>query len=69
MSKCRTGCPTQDCGSWGACARNANFRYAGNWAATVNRDLKSYARAKSMGLQPAKSTHEASMAAIKASGA
>jgi len=69
MSKCRTGCPTQDCGSWGACARNANMRIAGETAAKVNKDLNSYAYAKSIGLQPEKSTHKASMAAIRRAGA
>ena len=69
MSKCRTGCPTQDCGSWGACARNANMRIAGETAAKTNKDLNSYAYAKSIGLQPERSTHEASMAAIRRAGA
>ena len=69
MSKCRTGCPTQDHESWGDCARGANMRIAGETAAKTNKDLNSYAYAKSIGLQPERSTHEARMAAIRRAGA
>jgi|MDSV01.3.fsa_nt_gb hypothetical protein len=66
---CRTGCPTQDHESWGDCARDANMRIQGQTAAKVNKDLNTYAYAKSIGLQPEKSTHKAAQAAIQAVGA
>jgi hypothetical protein len=45
------------------------MRIQGQTAAKVNKDLNTYAYAKSIGLQPEKSTHQASQAAIQAAGA
>jgi hypothetical protein len=58
---CRTGCPTQDHASWGACAREANMRIA--WAASArgldltaqkrwDGELDAYASARAAGIQP-----------------
>ena len=61
MSNCRTGCPTQDHASWGECARQSSMRIA--YANSANgsdytaqkrwdRELDSYAEARSQGIQP-----------------
>lgn len=56
---CRTGCPTQDHGGWGACARSAGIQIdrAGlSGISAVNRDgerrLTRYADARKYGIQP-----------------
>jgi hypothetical protein len=60
---CRTGCPTQDCESWGACARNANFQIdrhalAGHRNEEKDKDkrLTEYADLRSAGVQPKSTT-------------
>ena len=58
---CRTGCPTQDHGSWGECARAANLKIAycgqGGGDATKqkawDRELAEYRDAKAQGISPA----------------
>lgn len=56
MSSCRSGCPTQDHESWGACARAANLQTLVGDTVQANhqmeRDLAEYARARKQGLQP-----------------
>lgn len=57
---CRTGCPTQDHESWGACARAARLRVAycgiGGGDATAQKqwdsELEDYRKARAAGIQP-----------------
>ena len=57
MSKCRSGCPTQDHESWGECARAANLSIsnpvAANESKTTNAELSAYRDARKLGIQPA----------------
>lgn len=57
MSNCRTGCPTQDHGSWGECARDANLNVSSPVAASAwkkdNAELGAYRDARKLGIQPA----------------
>lgn len=74
---CRTGCPTQDHASWGACARSANLRVAycgvgGGDATTQKRwdsELDLYRTARKQGVQPDGTKTHQIMAALKASDA
>lgn len=74
---CRTGCPTQDHASWGACARAANLRVAycgiGGGDATVQKEwdgeLSLYRAARAQGVQPDGTKKHQIMAALKASEA
>lgn len=58
---CRTGCPTGDCESWGACARAANFavQWLGGTGVSYgdekawNRENANYSQARKDGLEPA----------------
>lgn len=58
---CRSGCRTQDHGSWGECARAANLKVAyagiGGGDATKqkkwDRELQAYRDARAEGIQPA----------------
>lgn len=59
---CRTGCPTQDHDSWGACLRAANLNVAycqhvKGLDATAqkkwDKELDLYASARAQGIQPA----------------
>lgn len=61
MSSCTSGCPTQDCESYGACLRGKGLRvaYCQSWKgldATAqkkwDRDLTAYADARAQGIQP-----------------
>lgn len=53
---CRSGCPTQDHGSWGACARAARFHTAGlnqrDYYKSFDRELKDYESCVNQGMQP-----------------
>lgn len=55
---CRSGCPTQDHASWGACARAARFqidRYGlqyGDIERAKNADVEFYRSARKQGIQP-----------------
>lgn len=53
---CRSGCPTKDHESWGACARAARFHTAGVHNHTeylaFDRELKDYASCVEQGMQP-----------------
>lgn len=58
---CRSGCPTQDHGSYGECLRAANVRVAyadsaNGWDATKqkkwDRELSDYRSALAQGIQP-----------------
>lgn len=57
---CRTGCPTQDHESWGACCRAANLRIGwvesgmdANKEKDWQSELELYRSARSQGIQPA----------------
>ena len=70
---CRTGCPTQDHANWGECARAANLSIgpdlAGNEKVRTDRRLESYAKAKSLGLQPPTTKLKDSQATLRNAGA
>jgi hypothetical protein len=64
---CRTGCPTKDCSSYGACLRNATVRVAycnsanGQDATKQKRwdaELASYRAARAEGIEPAGTTQK-----------
>lgn len=61
MSKCTTGCPTQDCESYAACLKGKSLRVAycnsaGGLDYTTQKkwdaDLSAYKDARSEGIQP-----------------
>lgn len=72
---CRTGCPTQNHTSWGACARASNLRVAycgvGGGDATAQKrwdnELSLYRQARKQGVQPDGTKTNQIMAALKAS--
>lgn len=74
---CRTGCPTQDHASWGACARAAHLRVAycgvGGGDATEqkkwDRELDLYRAARAQGVQPDGTKTTQIVRALKASDA
>ena len=57
LSKCRSGCKTQDHESWGECARAANLAVSNPVAADqskqTNAELSAYRDARKLGIQPA----------------
>ena len=57
LSKCRTGCPTQDHESWGECLRAANLNFSNERIAAdiknTDRELSAYRDARKLGIQPA----------------
>lgn len=74
---CRTGCPTQDHATWGACARaarlNVGYCGIGGGDATAQKrwdsELELYRQARAQGIRPEGTTRNKVMAAIKASDA
>lgn len=74
---CRSGCPTQDHASWGACARASNLRVAycgvGGGDATEQKkwdaELDLYRTVRKQGIQPEGTKTPQIMAALKASEA
>lgn len=69
---CRTGCPTQDHASWGACARDAQLQIGDLTGAgqrvTTDRRLGAYQKARQMGLQPPTTQLRDSLGMIEAVG-
>jgi hypothetical protein len=57
LSKCRSGCPTQDHESWGECARVSNIGITNETVAnvikTTDKELSAYRDARKLGIQPA----------------
>lgn len=57
LSKCRSGCKTQDHESWGECARASNIGVSNEPAAAfiknTDRELSAYRDARKLGIQPA----------------
>lgn len=74
---CRSGCPTQDHASWGACARAANMRVAycgvGGGDATAQKqwdsELALYRQARAEGIQPEGTTRNKVLDAMRQSDA
>lgn len=78
MSNCTSGCPTQDCQSYGACLRNKGARVAyansaGGWDYSTqkrwDKNLEDYKAARAEGIQPAQTTTKAIEDARRASDA
>lgn len=73
MSRCRTGCLTQNHDSWGACARAANLSTMVGEGVQINKqgekDLEAYRRARAQGLQPQSVRRPFVEATKKAAGA
>lgn len=72
-ANCRSGCPTQDHESYGACLRAANISTMVGDSVQVNRqgerDLAEYDRVRRMGLQPKSVRRPYVEATKKAAGA
>lgn len=72
-SNCRSGCVTQDHGSWGACARAANLQTQVGDGVDANRrldtNLAEYRKARAQGLQPQSIRRTYVEATKKAAGA
>jgi len=74
---CRTGCPTQDHGSWGECLRASNLEFstgdANNKKAMPekkwNAELEAYRNARAQGIQPAGTSMAKIREAVEASNA
>ena len=72
---CRTGCPTQNHGSWGDCLRASNLQLSAGDASSNklmptkkwNNELDAYASARAQGIQPAGTQMHQIRAAIDAS--
>ena len=73
MSKCRTGCPTQDHANWGECARDANLSIGNdtvmNKGMAVEKELTAYKEARRQGIQPASTKMKDIQNAVRASDA
>lgn len=76
VSNCTSGCPTQDCESYGACLRNKGARVAycnsaGGWDYTAQKkhdaDLSAYKDARAQGIQPETTQRRDVVAAISQS--
>jgi len=69
---CRSGCPTQDHVSWGACARDMGLQIGDlgrGVAAATDRRLTAYADARRQGLQPPSTKLADSRATLRMAGA
>ena len=71
MSKCRSGCPTQDHESWGECARVSNIGISHEASAvalkTTDKELSAYRDARKLGIQPASTQMKDIKKAVRAS--
>lgn len=76
MSKCTTGCPTQDCRSYAACLKQkapkvAYCNSAGGQDYTTQKkwdaDLAAYSDARAQGIQPSSTKRDAVDRAVRAS--
>ena len=71
LSKCRTGCPTQDHESWGECARASNIGISNEVAASTikntDKELSAYRDARKLGIQPASTKMKDIQKAVRAS--
>lgn len=71
LSKCRSGCPTQDHESWGECARVSNIGISNEVAAAsikkTDKELSAYRDARKLGIQPASTKMKDIQKAVRAS--
>lgn len=71
-SNCRTACTSRDHATWGECARAAKMQ-VGDLGSGVKRHvdltLNSYAKARSLGLQPEGTSLAKSQGVLRAAGA
>ena len=71
LSKCRSGCPTQDHESWGECARGSNIGISHEASAvalkTTDKELSAYRDARKLGIQPASTQMKDINKAVRAS--
>lgn len=71
LSKCRTGCPTQDHESWGDCLRAANLSITNEKVAkeikNTDKELSAYRDARKLGIQPASTKMKDIQKAVRAS--
>lgn len=72
-SKCRTGCPTQDHGSWGECLQASNLNFGNPQVASVFKkneaELNAYRDARKVGIQPASTKMKDIQKAVRLSDA
>lgn len=69
---CRSGCPTQNCGSYAACLKGMGLQVGDlgrGVAASTDRRLNAYADARRQGLQPKSTKLGDSLATMRAAGA
>ena len=71
LSKCRSGCPTQDHESWGDCARASNIGISSeptaNYIKNTDKELSAYRDARKQGIQPASTKMKDIQKAVRAS--
>ena len=71
LSKCRSGCKTQDHDSWGECARASNIGISNEVASTAikttDKELSAYRDARKQGIQPASTKMKDIQKAVRAS--
>jgi hypothetical protein len=71
LSKCRSGCPTQDHESWGDCARASNIGITNEVVAgsikNTDKELSAYRDARKLGIQPASTKMADIQKAVRAS--
>jgi hypothetical protein len=72
-SKCRTGCSTQDHGSWGECLQASNLSFGNPQVAAVFKkneaELNAYRDARKVGIQPASTKMKDIQKAVRLSDA
>lgn len=68
---CRSGCPTQDCGSYAACLKGTSFHTLLGDSHEANRsgekELSAYAAARKQGIQPSTTKQRDIDAAVRVS--
>ncbi len=73
LSKCRSGCKTQDHANWGECARAANLSIGNEQVSGVlkknEKELTSYRDARKRGIQPASTRMKDIQKAVRVSEA
>ncbi len=73
MSKCRTGCKTQDHESWGECLKASNIAISNEPVAAAikntDRELSAYRDARKLGIQPASTKMKDIQKAVRVSEA
>jgi len=71
LSKCRSGCKTQDHDSWGECARASNIGITNEVVAgaikNTDKELSAYRDARKLGIQPASTKMKDIQKAVRAS--